>query len=449
MSSEDSSSSTSASCRIVVVSSSLETAKQVAHRIKAVSGDTQPSSSPSSEIIHWTIKNKYYTAPVHFHPIHLEGLPSIELDEVPAIIYAWKENEPYKEHMKLVSEQTATFKPEVSLAVNMAPTTDEDLEDFFFEHGFEYVSGQQIQSGEQSPGLADSSTVPGITRAVDSLSTIMWPSMVRNEPKNPKFAAKLTLPPEGDDIDAHLLSLLSDSGGQSNKQHQMELLERWLEQDNDDDESLGTYSRGIRHGNNNDDYDDYASLYSHAHSVSTTAAKSDDPWATGVGGGGFSLSDTLESDQHIGFDDDFTDFVSAPAAVTGRQENEERDEDEDEDEDAGLPSREEIRAAGARIFGERMSIPESGSAPFYVLPDEPEHGNRNLDGDGGAEETEEGLEMDAPAFDLTRILGALEGMKEEIAQISDEQERRRAAAKVTLGLVYGLENMGDETADNK
>ena len=59
--------------------------------------------------------------------------------------------------MKLVSEQTATFKPEVSLAVNMAPTTDEDLEDFFFEHGFEYVSGQ-TQSGEQSPGLADSSS---------------------------------------------------------------------------------------------------------------------------------------------------------------------------------------------------------------------------------------------------------------------------------------------------
>ena len=79
----------------------------------------------------------------------------------------------------------------------------------------------------------------------------MWPSMVRNETTNPKFAAKLTLP-EGDDIDAHLLSLLSDSGGQSNKQHQMELLERWLEQDNDD-ESLGTYSRGIRHGNNDND----------------------------------------------------------------------------------------------------------------------------------------------------------------------------------------------------
>ena len=244
----------------------------------------------------------------------------------------------------------------------------------------------------------------------------------------------------------------------------MELLERWLEQDNDDDdESLGPFSRGIRHGNNdnddndNDDYDDYASLYSHAHSVSTTAAKSDDPWATGVGGGGgFSLSDTLESDQHIGFDDDFTDFVSAPAAVTGRQENGGRDnDDEDEDEDdgdAGLPSKEEIQAAEARIFGERMSIPESGSAPFYVLPDEPAHGHGNRDGgaeEAGTEEGGEGLEMDAPAFDLTRILGALEGMKEEIAQISDEQERRRAAAKVTLGLVYGLENMGDETADNK
>ena len=81
--------------------------------------------------------------------------------------------------------------------------------------------------------------------------------------------------------------------------------------------------------NDDDDYDDYASLYSHAHSVSTTAARSDDPWATGVCGGGISLSDTLEADQHIGFDDDFTDFVSAPAAVTGRQENGGSDDDDD------------------------------------------------------------------------------------------------------------------------
>lgn len=407
----DSEDPSSASCRIVVVSSSVETAREVAHRIKTISGDNQPSS-PSSEVIHWTIKNKYYTAPVHFHPIHLEGLSSIELDEVPAIIYTWKENEPYKEHMKFVCEQTSTFKPEVSLAVNMAPTTEDELEDFFFEHGFEYVSGQS-ESREQSPGLSSSSSTPGINRALDALSTIMWPSMVRTETAKPKFSAKLTLPRDGmDNIDAHLLSILNDSGGKSNKQHQMELLERWLEQD----DSSGLYSRNLRD-------DDYASLYSHAHSVSTV--KSDDPWATG----GISLSDTLDNDT-VGFDDDFTDFVSAPAVEAALEDN------SNSNENPEFPTQAEIQATSARIFGPQLTVhPISG--PFYALSDSPidllEHGNN-----------QELQEIDAPSFDLTRILGALEGMKEEISQITDEQERRKAAAKVALGLVYGLEGVDDE-----
>lgn len=44
-------------------------------------------------MLHWTIKNKYYTASVHFQAIHLDGLESIELDDVPAVIYTWSEQE--------------------------------------------------------------------------------------------------------------------------------------------------------------------------------------------------------------------------------------------------------------------------------------------------------------------------------------------------------------------
>ena len=47
------------------------------------------------------------------------------------------------------------------------------------------------------------------------------------------------------------------------------------------------------------------------------------------------------------------------------------------------------------------------------------------------------------AFDLSRVFSALQGMKDEIAGMEDEDERRRAAARVALGLVYGLGVGGD------
>ena len=126
--------------------------------IKALAGDTSPADN-SLGIIHWTIKNKYYTAQVHFQPIHIEGLESIELDDVPAIIYAWKATEvcicsvflstiahntfqPYKAHLSLISEEisSSSSKPEVSLAVNMGSSSSEE-EDYFFDLGFEYIDG--------------------------------------------------------------------------------------------------------------------------------------------------------------------------------------------------------------------------------------------------------------------------------------------------------------------
>ena len=69
--------------------------------IKALAGDTSDVPA-NSEVIHWTIKNKYYTAPVHFHPIHLEGLESIDLDDVPAVIYAWNGQEVRLQYLKVL-----------------------------------------------------------------------------------------------------------------------------------------------------------------------------------------------------------------------------------------------------------------------------------------------------------------------------------------------------------
>ncbi|KAI5119056.1 hypothetical protein M0805_005922 [Coniferiporia weirii] len=422
----------SASCRIVVVSSSLETSREVATHIKALSGDSgEPGDQAVSEVIPWTIKNKYYTAPVHFHPIHLEGLESIELDDVPAIIYAWKENEPYKAHLKQVAEHTCSYEPEVSLAINMAPSTDEELEDFFFGHGFEYIDGH-TQVPDRSAGLYDSTAPPGFHRALDALSTIMWPSMVRAEPTQSK-AANAQAQSAGVEVDLDLKALIDAStpAEKSAIQHEMEMLEKWLEEDTDDNYGYSSIA---------DDNDDYLSLSSHTHSF--VVPRSDDPWSTGA-----SLADS-DAATTAGFDDDFAEFVSAPPPVSasadsdsaGHTSTSEPGVDTNADSDPELPSKADIRAASARIFG--------SSAPPGTHQDDPtapQLRSAREQGEGGASAVADpDADAGLPVFDLTRVLGALEGMKAEIARIPDIRERRAAAAKAALGLVYGLEGTAGE-----
>jgi hypothetical protein len=94
-----------------------------------------------------------------------------------------------------------------------------------------------------------------------------------------------------------------------------------------------------------------------------------------------------------GFEDDFTEFLSAPP---------EGGPDE-------LPSSVDVHATAERIFG------QSSDAP------------------GG--------------FDLTSILGTLEAMRLEIGAITDVEERRKAAARVALGLAMGL-GLDERNEDN-
>lgn len=160
-----------------------------------------------------------------------------------------------------------------------------------------------------------------------------------------------------------------------------------------------------------------------------------------------------------GFDDDFTVFISAPVdpiEFSGRSTPEadpgdsmsslalphagelyrslgsmsDLGSDNDDDDDEGLPNEEEIFATSQRIFGESkvLQAPGMESRTSTVKLEDPEWDT--LSGDG--------LYEMAP-FDLTKVLGALQEMKAEIANMEDEGERRRAAAKVALGLVYGLE----------
>ena len=99
-----------------------------------------------------------------------------------------------------------------------------------------------------------------------------------------------------------------------------------------------------------------------------------------------------------GFDDNFSDFVSASNPWQSCL---------DTDSDPMFPSQEEVASMSQRLRKMGMSD--------------------NID---------EG-DSQAP-FDLSRIMTTVDAMKSEIAGITDEDEKRKAAAKVALGLVYGL-----------
>jgi hypothetical protein len=100
-----------------------------------------------------------------------------------------------------------------------------------------------------------------------------------------------------------------------------------------------------------------------------------------------------------GFDDNFSDFVSVPNPPKSLL---------DTDGDPAFPSQKEVALMSHRLREMGMS----------------------------GETIEEG-DSQVP-FDLSRVLVALDAMKDEIAGMADEGEKRKAAAQVALGLVYGL-----------
>ena len=191
----------------------------------------------------------------------------------------------------------------------------------------------------------------------------------------------------------------------------------------------------------------------------------------------FGMKDQSTGKFSIGFEDDFTEFVSAPAVNSEEGEttpdavghhkqqdtlespmpsairsgtlepgsarfyhslgsasdfggsefgDEERlyeslDNDGD-NEDDDLPTKEEVRETSGKIFGIVPSLTKGD--PVTATSSMPE------DSDGN--------ETVAP-FDLSQVLSTLQQFKTEISGMDNEEERRKAAARVALGLVYGLE----------
>ncbi|KAL1666647.1 hypothetical protein GGF50DRAFT_87281 [Schizophyllum commune] len=119
-----------------------------------------------------------------------------------------------------------------------------------------------------------------------------------------------------------------------------------------------------------------------------------------------------------------------------------------DDEDEDLPSQVEIREASARIFGApHASSSSAGASSSAAAPSSstaPNTTSAPSDATTAAprpvkDDQDDPDDYEMAPFDLSRVMSALQGMKEEIAGMENEDERRKAAAKVALGLVYGLE----------
>ncbi|KDQ62489.1 hypothetical protein JAAARDRAFT_189809 [Jaapia argillacea MUCL 33604] len=440
-------------CRILTISSSIEHARLFIQRIKELSEDE--SDLPDEGLIPWTISNKYYTADVHFETIELHKWSSHNAQDVPAVIFLWAHGEPFRDHVPYIARELAHHEPEVSLAVKFGSsqvteqTQEEGVDEFLADHGFEYVDGSQsISQGPVSNELIDDRhAVPGLPRVIDALSTIMWPSMVQSQGSGTLGLRSRELLDwaRREDEEDGLRSFASSEdhtleGGavesKTRMRKEMEELENWLREDSDP-------------------WANVESPDALQPVIVTPDANTSWPPLDAV-------DDNNEAWRDQGrFDDDFTAFVSAPDYASGSSSparlafDEDRlapthtsptyhslgsmsDFGDDENNDTDLPTKEEIEATSRRIFGSIPLSPSHSGTPtgFSRLPSQSDvlpMDDTDLHASTSADD------YDMAPFDLSQVMTTLQSMKAEIAGMDDEQERRRAAAKVALGLVYGLE----------
>ncbi|KAF7365118.1 hypothetical protein MVEN_00383100 [Mycena venus] len=468
----------SSTCRILTVSSTLDRAVSLVNRIRnlrstsppeaadttaasisisASETQTQHSGLGESTRVPWTLSNKYYSADVHFAAHTITGLAPHVVRNVPAVIFVWAKGEAYKHHVERLAGDMSGYEPEVSLAVCVAPSSSAEQEDkdeneddeeaeideFLSSNGFEFIdaSNETPSAGESEPF---SQGIPGLPRVLDALSTIMWPSMqAKAKPVSTGLSRVARrdfdwAQTSHDDLSPIKTSMQPTRGRTGNREQEMDELTRWLEGDDDH------------------------------------FASREDPWRpapavvtspTGIDAPGFP-DPNITKEEFGGFDDDFTVFVSAPPVPT------EGEEDFDGADDSfDSPTEERLGAPGAsplylslgsgldlrEVQGDEKAAVEAGAtakdgdedlptdAEIEAMSERifggPLRNKSDVDSEAPPPvETERGdAEYDMAPFDLSRVMSALEGMKAEIASMSDEGERRKAAAKVALGLVYGLE----------
>ncbi|KAG9019264.1 hypothetical protein FRB90_004533 [Tulasnella sp. 427] len=388
--------------RILVVASELSTALGLIDKIVSTSPATPNNKYEAIEdldnegsIVEWNISNKYYDAKVHFlaktpslPPAKPLWPPETDQDKVPAIIYVFSDGELYQERFLSLKSAFDEHEAEITIAARLPcpdgnddqdeTLTEEEISNFFSDHKFEFVDIPANSADGPSP--VDPHDTNGLSRVVNALSTVMWPTLIRKPRTAPPGRQDLLLPPQtaesltklrdssvfpddftsektDGDIDPPLSLFLDADGKLAEKD--LEALEAWLDGD------------------------------------------LDAPWK-----GASTRSPMLHSpapQSSSGFEDDFDEFVSATPSDPQPLPADKADM---VPEDI-MPSQDEIRLTAQRIFGRSVADQDPSAADDFN-------------------------------FDLTEVLGALQAMKEEVAEITDMDARRKAAARIALGFASGL-----------
>jgi hypothetical protein len=118
-------------------------------------------------------------------------------------------------------------------------TEDDEVDAFLGSLGFEFTDAQIWQCPlllmivavsiilKLRRNFPDRFTVTGVSRAIDALSTIMWPSMIQKSSRGSGHGFLRTT--YGSLITTH------PARGCDRMQQELEALERWLDEDNSDD----------------------------------------------------------------------------------------------------------------------------------------------------------------------------------------------------------------------
>ena len=307
--------------------------------------------------------------------------------------------------------------------------TDE-LEELCSSQGFEYAEGT-IHS---IPGWSSIfrnlgqvltpltiGTGEGINRIVEALHTIMWPSMQQHPPRSPKrkAAPKLNIlsKPSLENSDS-FVNIEWTQFPTDEFQAEKIALEKWLDS--------GDSAAPVK-----------VPTFTMPPDLSSSSSQPRTP---------------------AGFDDDFSDFVSAPAPAPASPTTESvsksrvgeappeatYDQDHNDPEDdlfSGdfFPTDQEILMTSHRIFGPLLPSQRASSSRAARVNDEGKHDEGEDEDEDGDEDEDESDALPDVEFDLSKIMGALQGLKEEISGIEDEEAKRKMAAKVAMGLLYGLE----------
>lgn len=414
----------------------------------------------SENTIHWTILNRYYMAEVHFRLVELKQWSPWELEGVPAVVYAWSPDQVsllcingrsvltevfLVSHTKTTSKTLVEFlrsavrksywpserpRPvhQVSLHLqtrktiwkrsfrtmdlNLLTRTSlwsmqmERLHTMFHDRSLVCVASL---SAFTCLIYQIASDTPGIHRAVDALSTIMWPSMIRSSKnQNVKDKARqlmevLGVEDEPDDQRDLLRedddSLWRDDEDEVSMENddlrlEMRALERWLDGDDDALAARFPIESQSSHTEREVDGSGFFAVPSEHDSGLTSSAPN------------------VGSDAAYGFEDDFTEFVSATQPSTASL-----DDDDDpsyhsldsDEEELGIPSQKDIQETAKTLFGTHTQ-------------------DRTLSSSGD----------DREHLDLSNVVSVVQDYKTQIANMTDDDERRETAARVALGLVHGL-----------